>query len=240
VSTPPSDIEVPRAIAIIMDGNGRWAKQRGFERIKGHEHGARAVRETVEESARLGIESVTLYAFSEENWRRPAREITLLMRLLKRFLLEERDGLMQNNVRLVHSGRRERLPVDVLEILDQTIEMTSNNTGMALCLAISYGGRSEIVDAAKKVAARVAAGELAVDSITEEEFARHLYQPELPDPNLMIRTAAEMRVSNFLLWEISYAEIYVTDVCWPEFRREHLWEALREYGRRVRKFGDVP
>ena len=240
MSTPPSDIEVPRAIAIIMDGNGRWAKQRGFERIKGHEHGARAVRETVEESARLGIESVTLYAFSEENWRRPAREITLLMRLLKRFLLEERDGLMQNNVRLVHSGRRERLPVDVLEILDQTIEMTSNNTGMALCLAISYGGRSEIVDAAKKVAARVAAGELAVDSITEEEFARHLYQPELPDPNLMIRTAAEMRVSNFLLWEISYAEIYVTDVCWPEFRREHLWEALREYGRRVRKFGDVP
>ncbi len=236
---PPADIAVPRSIAIIMDGNGRWARQRGFERIKGHEHGARAVRETVEESVRLGIEAVTLYAFSEENWVRPRLEIELLMKLLKRFLIDEQPGLMENNIRLVHSGRRERLAADVLKVLDETIAMTAGNTGMTLCLAISYGGRAEIVDAARSLAEQVKAGDLDPADIDEELFQKHLYCPDLPDPDLLIRTAGEMRVSNFLLWEISYAEIHVAEVCWPEFRREHLWEALRDYGKRVRKFGSV-
>lgn len=237
--TPPSDIRVPRSLAVIMDGNGRWASSRGFERIKGHEHGARAVRETVEESARLGVEAVTLYAFSEENWNRPAREIGLLMKLLTKFLVDERADLMKNNIRLVHAGRRVRLPKDVLRTLDETVEMTAGNTGMMLCLAISYGGRAEIVDATQKLAARVASGELEPEAITEELISASLYRPDVPHPDLLIRTAGEMRVSNFLLWQISYAEIWVTEDCWPEFRREHLWEAMRAYGKRVRKFGEV-
>jgi undecaprenyl diphosphate synthase len=222
-----------------MDGNGRWARKRGLERIKGHEYGSRAVRETVEESVRLGVEALTLYAFSEENWRRPRREIDLLMKLLERFLRKEQAGLMENNVRLVHSGRRERLPDSVRQSLDETIEMTAANRGMVLCLAISYGGRAEIVDAARALAEKVEAGVLAPVDITEESFAASLYCPELPDPDLLIRTAGELRISNFLLWQISYAEVYVTELCWPEFRREHLWEAFRQYGRRVRKFGGV-
>jgi undecaprenyl diphosphate synthase len=237
--SPPPDLRVPRSIAVIMDGNGRWAAQRGLPRIKGHEHGASAVRETVEESVRLGVEALTLYAFSEENWRRPQLEIDLLMKLLKRFLVEERAGLMENNIRLGHIGRRERLPADVLDCLDQSIAVTRGNTGMQLDLAISYGGRAEIVDAARALAVRVANGELDPSAITEEVFAQHLYRPGVPDPDLLIRTAGEQRISNFLLWQISYAEIYVADVCWPDFRRPHLWEALREYGRRVRKFGGV-
>jgi len=236
---PPPDIRVPRSIAVIMDGNGRWAAQRGFARIKGHEHGARAVRETVEESVRLGVEALTLYAFSEENWRRPQLEIDLLMKLLKRFLVDERPGLIENNIRLGHTGRRDRLPADVLDCLDESIAVSRDNTGMRLNLAISYGGRAEIVDAARALAARVQKGELEPSAITEETFAAHLYRPDVPDPDLLIRTAGELRVSNFLLWQISYAEIYVADVCWPDFRRPHLWEALREYGRRVRKFGGV-
>lgn len=236
---PPRDIRVPRSLAVIMDGNGRWAAQRGFERIKGHENGVRAVRETVEESVRLGVEALTLYAFSEENWRRPRHEIELLMRLLERFLKKERDDLMKNNIRLVHAGRRERLPGRVLEALDKTVEMTRDNTGMVLCLAISYGGRAEIVDAARELARRAKAGEVDPDDIDEEMFAKGMYCPDIPDPDLLIRTAGELRISNFLLWEISYAEIWVTDVGWPEFGREQLWEACREFGRRVRRFGGV-
>ena len=237
--SPPSDIRVPRSLAVIMDGNGRWAAKRGFERIKGHENGVRAVRETVEESARLGVEALTLYAFSEENWRRPRHEVELLMKLLERFLKKERDGLMKNNIRLVHAGRRDRLPAAVLKALDQTIEMTRDNTGMMLCLAISYGGRAEIVDAAQALARRVQEGEVDPGDLDEEAFARELYCPDIPDPDLLIRTAGEMRISNFLLWQISYAELWVTDVGWPEFGREQLWEACREFGRRVRRFGGV-
>ena len=235
---PPTQ-NIPRSIAIIMDGNGRWARQRGLERFKGHEHGTRAVRETVEEAARLGVEAVTLYAFSEENWSRPKREIGLLMKLLQDFLLRERPTLMDNRIRLVHSGRRERLSAGVLARLDETIEMTAGNDRMTLSLAISYGGRSEITDATRRIAERVAAGELRPDQIDEATIAAHLYRPELPDPDLLIRTAGELRVSNFLLWQISYAEIWVADVCWPDFRREHLWQAIDAYGKRVRKFGSV-
>jgi undecaprenyl diphosphate synthase len=236
---PAADLVVPRSVAVIMDGNGRWARQRGFERIKGHEHGTTAVRETVEEAARLGVQALTLYTFSEENWQRPAREISLLMRLLERFLVSERELLMDNDIRLLHIGRTERLPKGALARLRETIELTAGNRGMRLGLAISYGGRSELVDAMRRIARRVAAGELAPEAIEAATIAAHLYQPDLPDPDLLIRTAGELRVSNFLLWQISYAEIWVTDVCWPDFRKEHLREAFAAFGKRVRKFGTV-
>lgn len=222
-----------------MDGNGRWAKQAGFERIRGHERGIDAVRTTVTECAKLGVEALVLYAFSEENWQRPKREISMLFKLLKRFLVEERGTLMDNNVRLLHSGRRERLAPDVIKLLDETIAATAGNTGMQLSLAISYGGRQELIDAMQSLARRVQAGELAPDAIDEQAVHQALYQPSLRDPDVLIRTAGEMRISNFLLWQVSYAEIHVSDVCWPDFGKDQLHEAFRDYGRRVRKFGKV-
>lgn len=233
------DLVVPRSVAVIMDGNGRWARQAGLERIRGHERGIDAVRTTVTECARLGVQALVLYAFSEENWQRPQREIDLLFKLLKRFLVEELGTLMQNRVRLLHSGRRERLGKDILQLLDQTIAATAGNTGMRLSLAISYGGRQEIVDAVRQLAERVQRGELAPAAIDEAAIHGHLYHPELPDPDLLIRTAGERRISNFLLWQVSYAEIHVCDVCWPDFKAEHLHAAFRDYGQRVRKFGKV-
>jgi len=233
------DLVVPRSVAVIMDGNGRWAKRAGFERIRGHERGIDAVRTTVTECARLGVEALVLYAFSEENWQRPKREVDLLFKLLLRFLVEERATLMQNRVRLLHSGRRERLSPEVLRTLDEAIAATAGNTGMRLSLAISYGGRQEIVDAVQQLAGKVQRGELAPPAIDEAAIHAHLYHPELPDPDLLIRTAGEQRISNFLLWQVSYAEIHVSDVCWPDFRAEHLQAAFRDYGRRVRKFGKV-
>ncbi len=230
---------VPRSVAVIMDGNGRWAKQAGLERIRGHERGIDAVRTTVTECARLGVEALVLYAFSEENWQRPQREIDLLFKLLKRFLVEERPTLMQNSVRLLHSGRTARLTKDVKQLLDETIAFTAANTGMRLSLAISYGGRQELVDAVQAIATSVRAGKLRPDDIDEATIRQHLYQPDLPDPDLLIRTAGEQRISNFLLWQVSYTEIYVSDVCWPEFGAQHLQAAFRDYGRRVRKFGKV-
>jgi undecaprenyl diphosphate synthase len=237
--TDADAIPVPRSVAIIMDGNGRWARSRGLERIRGHERGITAVRETVEECARLGVQGLTLYAFSEENWSRPQREISMLMRLLRKFLVEERPTLMRNSVQLLHVGRRERLSPDVLGILDETIELTAGNGGMKLGLAISYGGRAEIVDATRRIAVAVRDGEIDPEALDEETFRRFLYHPEIPDPDLMIRTAGEMRVSNFLLWQVSYAELHVEEVCWPDFRKEHLHAAFRTFGRRVRKFGAV-
>ncbi|MCB9870465.1 MAG: di-trans,poly-cis-decaprenylcistransferase [Planctomycetes bacterium] len=222
-----------------MDGNGRWARSRGLERIRGHEHGTTAVRETVEQCAELGVEALTLYAFSEENWRRPALEIKLLMALLKRFLVGERDNILRNGIRLVHAGRRERLPADVLAELDRSIEMSRDNTGMTLCLAIAYGGRAELTDAMRAIARRVQAGEVQPDEIDEAMVSRNLYHPELPHPDLLIRTANERRISNFLLWQISYAEIHITDVCWPDFRKQHLWAAFEDFGGRTRRFGAV-
>jgi undecaprenyl diphosphate synthase len=238
-SATPADLVVPRSVAIIMDGNGRWAQQAGLERIRGHERGVEAVRDVVTECARLRVEALWLYAFSEENWARPAREVALLMRLLRRFLVGERPTLMQNDVRLVHAGRRRRLPEEVLAELDETIAMTSQNRGLALCLAISYGSRQELTDAVAAIAGEVARGELAPGAIDEGVIGSRLYRPELPDPDLLIRTAGELRVSNFLLWQISYAEIHVTDVCWPDFRKENLHAAFRDFGQRQRKFGRV-
>jgi len=235
----PGELVVPKSVAVIMDGNGRWAKQAGFERIRGHEKGIDAVRTTVTECARLGVEALVLYAFSEENWARPKREVDMLFKLLKRFLVEERDTLMDNNVRLLHSGRRERLADDVLGLLDETIALTAGNTGMQLSLAISYGARQELVDAVQKLALRVQAGELRPEDLDEAAVQGALYQPTLPDPDVLIRTAGERRISNFLLWQISYAEIHVSEVCWPDFGKDQLHEAFRDYGRRVRKFGKV-
>jgi undecaprenyl diphosphate synthase len=235
----PAELPVPRSVAIIMDGNGRWARSRGFERIRGHERGTQAVRETVEECARLGVQGLTLYAFSEENWSRPKREIDLLMHLLERFLVEERATLMNNRVKLLHVGRRERLGVSVLQKLDESVAMTAGNPGMRLGLAISYGGRAEIVDAARRLAREVRDGRLDPELIDEARFREQLYRPEIPDPDLLIRTAGELRVSNFLLWQISYAELHVESVCWPDFRKEHLHAAFRAFGGRVRKFGAV-
>lgn len=234
-----SDLVVPRSVAVIMDGNGRWAKRAGFERIRGHEKGIDAVRTTVTECARLGVEALVLYAFSEENWQRPKREIDLLFKLLKRFLVDERDTLMDNRVRLLHSGRRERIDAEVLRLLDETIALTAGNDGMQLSLAISYGGRQEIVDAVRRLCAKVQRGELSPEAIDEAAIHAELYQPQLPDPDILIRTASEQRISNFLLWQVSYSEIHVSDVCWPEFGKHELHEAFRDYGRRVRKFGKV-
>ncbi len=233
------DLVVPRSVAVIMDGNGRWARRAGFERIRGHERGVDAVRTTVTECARLGVEALTLYAFSEENWQRPQREIDLLFGLLERFLVAELPTLMDNRVRLLHAGRRARLPQKIAALLDQTVARTATNDGMRLCLAISYGGRQEITDAVRRIAREVAAGALAADAVDEEAIRRRLYQPELPDPDLLIRTAGEIRISNFLLWQVSYAEIHVCEACWPDFGRDHLHAAFRDYGRRVRKFGRV-
>jgi undecaprenyl diphosphate synthase len=230
---------VPRSVAVIMDGNGRWARQAGLERIRGHERGIDAVRTTVTECAQLGVQALVLYAFSEENWQRPQREIDLLFKLLQRFLVEERPTLMQNRVRLLHAGRRERLSPKILALIDETVALTAANGGMRLSLAISYGGRQEIVDAVRALATKVQRGALAPDAIDEAAIHAHLYQPDLPDPDLLIRTAGERRISNFLLWQVSYAEIHVSDVCWPDFGKEQLHEAFRDYGRRVRKFGKV-
>ncbi|HET6204419.1 MAG TPA: isoprenyl transferase [Planctomycetota bacterium] len=230
---------IPRHVAIIMDGNGRWARRRRLRRVLGHRAGIRAVREVVTECARLGVESLTLYAFSVENWRRPRGEVEYLMGLLKRFLIGEREEIARNRIRLTSIGRIEDLPEDVRRELRRTEEMSAGNGGMRLCLALSYGGRAEIADAVRRIAEKAARGEIEPREVTEEVLRAHLYDATLPDPDLLIRTAGEMRVSNFLLWQISYTEFYVTPKCWPEFGKRELHEAIEEYRRRERKFGGL-
>lgn len=230
---------IPRHIAIIMDGNGRWAKERGFPRIFGHRNGARAVREAVTECGLIGVEALTLYSFSLENWKRPAEEVQGLMDLCLSYCQGERDEFMREGVRFRVIGRRDGLPTPVLKALDDLIEQTRHLTGPTLCLAINYGGRAELADAARKLGRKVAAGELDPEAIDEAAVAGEMYAPDLPDPDLLIRTAGEMRISNFLLWQISYAELYVTDIYWPDFGREQLYEAIREYARRRRRFGGI-
>jgi undecaprenyl diphosphate synthase len=220
-----------------MDGNGRWAKQRGLARVRGHERGAKAVRAITEACARRGIEWLTLYAFSSENWRRPQKEIDHLMRLLRKFLIAERRSLMKNNLRLTAIGQLDRLPAPAHEALQQTIKMTSSNTRMVLCLALSYGGRQEIADAVRKFSDEVARGIAAPGQINEELFRNYLYDPSMPELDLLIRTAGELRLSNFLLWQCAYAEIYVTSALWPDFDDQELEKALTEFSKRERKFG---
>jgi undecaprenyl diphosphate synthase len=226
-------------VAIIMDGNGRWARQRGLPRIEGHRRGVATVRRITEHCARLGFEQLTLYCLSSENWRRPEAELQFLMHLLEQYMIEERSLLMRERIRLAMIGRREGLPASTLAALDRTVESCAANDGMRLCLAINYGGRGELVDAARRLAARVRAGLLDPAAIDEETFAGALDTAGMPDPDLLIRTAGELRVSNFLLWQISYAELWVTEVCWPEFTEAHLDEALVAFARRDRRFGGL-
>jgi len=232
--------QLPRHIAIIMDGNGRWAQNRGRARVVGHRRGIQSVRSVVEEGCRLGLEQITLYCLSSENWKRPPRELNFLLNLLRHFLRIERRELMDQNVRLSMIGRREGLPEVVLDEFDRTANETANNTGMTLCLAVNYGARTEIADAARRLAEEIQAGILRPDQVDEATFATYLSTHGMPDPDLLIRTAGEMRLSNFLLWQISYAEIWVTPVLWPEFRGEQLLDACQAFAMRERKFGGLP
>jgi undecaprenyl diphosphate synthase len=230
---------LPRHIAIIMDGNGRWAQRQNLPRIEGHRRGVARVRRTTEECARLHIEQLTLYCLSSENWKRPQQESDFLMHLLEQYMIEERTTIMGNNLRVRMIGRREGIPDQVLRELDKTVEMSSTNTGMWLNLAINYGGRSELVDAVRAIAREVAAGEKRPEDIDERAISNHLYTAGLDDPDLLVRTAGELRISNFLLWQISYAEIWVTDRCWPEFDEGTLHAAIRDFANRNRKFGGL-
>lgn len=229
----------PRHIAIIMDGNGRWAQQRDLPRIEGHRRGVASVRRTVEECARLHIEQLTLYCLSSENWKRPRHELDFLMHLLEQYMIEERSTIMEQNIVVRIIGRRDGIPEQVLREMDKTIELSSANTGTRLCLAINYGGRSEMVDAVRRIAEEVQSGSLSPADITELVLSNHLYTAGMPDPDLMIRTAGEMRISNFLLWQISYAELWVTQLYWPEFQRADLHQAIRDFAARDRRFGGL-
>jgi undecaprenyl diphosphate synthase len=230
---------LPRHIAVIMDGNGRWAQERGLPRHEGHRQGVRSVRATIEECCRLGIGQLTLYCLSSENWKRPQAELDFLMALLHQYLLEERAEIMEQNIRFTTIGRREGLPPEVLTELDENIRVSRENTGLVLCLAINYGSRTEIVDAVRALAEQVRRDELDPAAIDEETFSGALYTAGMPDPDLLIRTAGEMRVSNYLLWQISYAELWVTQLCWPDFSESVLHEALRDYAGRTRRFGGL-
>ena len=242
--TPDILADVPREawpghIAVIMDGNGRWAKARGLPRIEGHREGAANVCRITEEAWRLGLEQLTLFAFSSENWRRPAAEVALLMELYREYLVQEQPTLMKHNMRFRTIGRRDGIPDHVLEEVDRTIEMTAANTSTTLCLAVNYGSRREIVDAARALAERAARGGLDPATISEEVFGAALDTADMPDPDLLIRTAGEMRLSNFLLWQISYAELWVTETRWPGFQEADLHRAIHDFAGRQRRFGGL-
>jgi len=228
---------IPAHIAIIMDGNGRWAKRRGLMRLMGHKTGVDSVKVVVEEARKLGVKVLTLYAFSTENWQRPVDEVNGLMELLRTFLLKELANMKSNGIRLRCLGQKERLPQAARAVLDQTIMETADNSGLTLNLALSYGSRLEIVEAVRNIAAACVAGKLAVADISEQTVADHLYTAGLPDPDLLIRTGGEHRLSNFLLWQLSYAELYVTETPWPEFRHNELRKAIASYQLRQRRFG---
>jgi undecaprenyl diphosphate synthase len=229
----------PRHIAIIMDGNGRWAQRQGLPRIEGHRRGVASVRRITEECARLDLAQLTLYCLSSENWKRPPRELEFLMHLLEQYMIEERSTIMEQNIRVNVIGRRRDIPEAVQREMQKTIDLSSTNTGLRLCLAINYGSRLELVDGVRQIASEVATGKLNPADIDEQTVANHLYTAGMPDPDLLVRTAGEMRVSNFLLWQISYSEIWVTDHCWPEFRESDLHQAIRDYAARDRRFGGL-
>lgn len=231
--------KMPRHIAVIMDGNGRWAQQKGLPRIEGHRQGADSVRRVTEECSRLGIEQLTLYCLSSENWKRPADELDFLMQLLQKYMVEERETIMKHNVRVTVIGRREGLSGNALQAIDQTVALSSRNSGLKVCLAINYGSRAELVDAMRSIAGEIRAGRLDPANIDENTIDSHLYTAGMPEPDLLIRTAGEMRISNFLLWQISYAEIWVAECCWPDFDEAQLHEAIRNYAARNRRFGGL-
>jgi undecaprenyl diphosphate synthase len=231
---------LPAHIAVIMDGNGRWARQRNLPRVRGHQAGIKPVRMTVETCARLGIRALTLYAFSVENWKRPRQEVETLWRLLRIYLRRELPNLMKHRIRLTAIGRLDALPADARRDLEQVVEATSRNRGLRVNLAINYGGRSEIVDAVNAIVEEARQkGRLSSLRVTEHSIAQHLYTAGQPDPDLLIRTSGEMRVSNFLLWQIAYAELYVTETLWPDFSRTELLEAILDFQRRERRFGGL-
>ena len=230
---------LPFHVAIIMDGNGRWAKKRLLNRIKGHEKGSETVRAIVRASREIGIRILTLYAFSTENWQRPQIEISALMTLLKKFLISERKEMLDNNIRLNSIGQTERLPEDVRQELQKSMMLTRKNEGMILNLALSYGGRAEIVRAVKEIAIKSIDGRIDPDSITQDLISKHLYTAEMPDPDLLIRTSGEMRISNFLLWQLAYTEICITDTLWPDFEKDEFIRILKNYQQRERRFGKV-
>ena len=239
--TSPVDkiANLPRHVAIIMDGNGRWAQKRGMPRIEGHRRGAKSVRKVVELAAELGLEQLTRYCLSSENWKRPAAELSFLMYLLEKYLIEERKEILRQKLQFSVIGRSDDLPDNILKQIDTTIEQTTGNTGMRLCLALNYGSRGEIVDAVQKIAEQVKQGTLDVEQINEEQISSHLYTAGMPDPDLIIRTSGEMRISNFLLWQISYSELWVTQKHWPDFGKEEFHAALESYSNRNRRFGGL-
>ncbi|MEW5721655.1 MAG: isoprenyl transferase [Thermodesulfobacteriota bacterium] len=228
---------LPRHVAVIMDGNGRWAQARGRKRIDGHREGAESVRAITRACRRLGLGYLTLYAFSSENWQRPRPEVEALMRLLSQYLKRELNEMLENGIRLNAIGEVDRLPRFLNKLLRETMARTAGNRDMVLTLALSYGGRAEILRACRRVAEESLAGRLEPGEVDEKAFARFLYSPDLPDPDLLIRTGGESRVSNFLLWQIAYTELYVTGVMWPDFREEQLYAALRDYQGRQRRYG---
>jgi undecaprenyl diphosphate synthase len=230
---------MPRHIAVIMDGNGRWAQRQQLPRIEGHRRGVASVRRITEEAARLGIEQLTLYCLSSENWKRPQPEVNFLMHLLEQYMIEERTTIMDNDIRVAVIGRREGIPAPTQDEMDRTVAMTAGNSGMRLCLAINYGARAEMLDAVRSIAREAEMGNLAAAKITEQTISDHLYTAGTRDPDLLIRTAGEMRVSNFLLWQISYAEIWVTDKCWPEFEVSDLHAAICDFAQRDRRYGGL-
>ena len=230
---------IPRHIAIIMDGNGRWATNAGLSRFEGHLQGAKVVETIAQCCVDIGIEYLTLYSFSMQNWKRPADEVDFLMHLYARYLEAIRPNLMRNNAKLAHLGRTEKLPEMVTDALAETVRLTSSNTGMVLGLALNYGARTEIVDAIKRIAQEYKAGELKLDAIDQACVSNHLYTAGWAEPDLLIRTSGEMRISNFLLWQVSYTEFYVTDTLWPDFGAGDLAEAIRAYAGRSRRFGDI-
>ncbi len=231
--------EIPQHIAIIMDGNGRWARKRGLPRVAGHKRGVDTVREITEACAEVGVRYLTLFTFSTENWNRPKEEVSTLMRLLLKSVKDRCNELMQNDIRLTTIGDVKSLPKEVQKELYDAIERTKNNKKMTLNLALSYSGRWEIIEAIKNICRLTCNGKLSIDEINEEYFAEYLTTKNFPDPDLLIRTSGEFRVSNFLLWQIAYTEFFITDVYWPEFKRKHLYEAIRNFQKRERRFGRV-
>ena len=228
---------LPKHVAIIMDGNGRWAKKQSKIRIFGHKVGVKAVRDTVEGAAELGLKYLTLYAFSSENWNRPKKEIDALMELLVKTILDETKTLMDNNIRLQAIGNLEDLPEKCLQNLNSTIEKSANNSRMTLVLALSYSSKKEVAQAVKSIVKKVQFGELKIENINENTIQNHLFTHNIPDPELLIRTSGEQRISNFLLWQIAYSELYFTEILWPDFRRKNLFEAITNYQKRERRFG---
>ena len=228
---------LPKHVAVIMDGNGRWAKKRGISRIRGHEKGAEAVRQIVRTSREIGISWLTLYAFSEENWKRPKHEIQALMKLLNRFLKGELKEMQENGIRLKTIGRTQKLPDDTRKILIETIEKTASNKELVLTLALSYGGRQEVMDAIRNIATRIEEGSISASEISEQLVSNALYTAGMPEPDLLIRTSGEYRISNFLLWQIAYTEIYITPTLWPDMGKEEFLAAIEDFQKRERRFG---